>query len=292
VVAQILAAAMPDLTTRGLKPVASNEEFDSWAVGTTVVKFPRSEEHAAKVSREQAMHLALRGAVGEIVPDIVGAADPTGAFPFPFLAYERARGRPGQTSEGPMVQPKPWARSKLAGQVATAFGAVHAIAVRSAKTAGVPVRAVEFDPGIDASEEAIAWARKIAGNGVDDFLMDPLPVDARAPAKGVLCHGDVKGEHLFVSEDGTRLTAIVDWADLVIADPAVDLAGLVIWLGPGFVGDVVDSYLGPKDEGTVARAVFLARLGLLNYLDEVLARGEQGPERIVEAQLRAAFSTA
>ena len=74
-------------------------------------------------------------------------------------------------------------------------------------------------------------------------------MEARGAAAGVLCHADLKGEHLFVSEDGTRLTAIVDWADAAIADPAADLAGLAIWLGPAFVREVLRSYAGPRGRG-------------------------------------------
>ncbi|HSH32484.1 MAG TPA: phosphotransferase, partial [Actinomycetota bacterium] len=93
-----------------------------------------------------------------------------------------------------------------------------------------------------------------------------------------------------VSEDGTRLTAIVDWADAAIADPAADLAGLAIWLGPAFVREVLRSYEGPADEGTYHRAVFLARAGLLGFLDGQLAgTSEPAPVAMLDAQLRAVF---
>ena len=82
---------------------------------------------------------------------------------------------------------------------------------------------------------------------------------------------DLKGEHIFVSEDGTRVTALIDWEDMTIADPAMDFAGLVIWLGPSFARQVIAAYKGPADEGTLDRAVFfLARAGLLTYCEAVL----------------------
>ncbi len=93
-----------------------------------------------------------------------------------------------------------------------------------------------------------------------------------------------------MSEDGTRLTAIVDWADAAIADPAADLAGLAIWLGPAFVREVLRSYAGPADEGTYHRAVFLARAGLLGFLDEQLAgTSDPAPVAMLDAQLRVVF---
>ena len=99
----------------------------------------------------------------------------------------------------------------------------------------------------------------------------------------------MKGEHLYVSEDGGRLTGIVDWADLAITDPAVDLAGLVIWLGEGFLSAVLGLYTGPADEGTLPRALFLARAGLLGYLQLQLAGEVTAPRALIDAQLRAAF---
>ena len=48
-------------------------------------------------------------------------------------------------------------------------------------------------------------------------IYTPARRPARKGGARVLCHGDVKGEHLYVSEDGGRLTAIIDWADMAIS---------------------------------------------------------------------------
>jgi len=267
----------------------AGEEHDTWAAGDLVVKFPRSSHDAEKIAREQQLHPLVRERLGELVPEVVDVGQATTEFPFPVIAYARARGRQGQTLEGPIIRPKPWARTKLAGEVAAALTRLHTIPVRKARAAGATTHKVDLR-GVDASEEAIARARRTAGDAVDAFLVDPLPSTSKAAARGVLCHGDLKGEHLFVSEDGTRLVAIIDWADAAIADPALDLAGLAIWLGPAFVREVLDGYGGPADDGTADRAIFLARAGLLHHLDEVLAgTAAPSPPAVVEAQLRAAF---
>jgi aminoglycoside phosphotransferase (APT) family kinase protein len=145
------------------------------------------------------------------------------------------------------------------------------------------------DHWLDAGEAAIDRARRVAGDAVDAFLGDPLPPEARVAGKPVVCHADLKGEHLFVSEDGTRLTAIIDWAEMSIAEPAVDLAGLTIWLGPQFVRQVAGEC--GEAAGTAERAIYLGRAGLLGYLDAIEAGRERAPERaLLDAQLRAAFS--
>jgi aminoglycoside phosphotransferase (APT) family kinase protein len=39
----------------------------------------------------------------------------------------------------------------------------------------------------------------------------------------VVCHGDLHVRHLLVDRDGTA-TGVIDWGDLCLADPAVDLS--------------------------------------------------------------------
>ena len=177
------------------------------------MKFPRSEDDARKLTVEVAAHPVIADRLGELVPAILGVAEPSDRFPFPSVAYIRARGRQGQTIEGPIIQPKAWARTTLARELAQALTTLHTTPLKAVKAAGIAAHPVVLDPQVDVGEDAIAWARRVAGDAVDAFLSDPLPMEARSAAAGVLCHAALKGEHLFVSEDGTRLTAIVDWAD-------------------------------------------------------------------------------
>ena len=283
-------SVFPDLKLTAPKLLSSGAEYDTWRIRDLVVKFPKSEDDADKLQLSVAIREDLVSRVGPIVPGVVAVGVPTKEFPWRAVAYERARGRPGQEPEGPMIRPKPWARTALAKHIAETLTKVHALPLSKAKTAGIRPSKVGLDTGIDTGEGAIAWARKIAGDAVDTFLISPLPSAARNAGKSVVCHADLKGEHIFVSEDGTRVTALIDWADMTIADPAVDFAGLVIWLGPSFAREVIAAYRGPVDEGTLDRAVFVARAGLFTYCEAVLEGRENGSRGIIGPQLAAAFS--
>lgn len=289
VVRSLLAEAFPDLGTGRPKLLLAGEEHDTWRVGDAVVKFPKRADHAAKLERERAIQPLLMDRVGDIVPPLIGISDPVNGFPFPIAAFRRAVGRQGQASDGPILHPKSWAREALARGLAGALTSLHGAPIRRVKAAGIPALALDIG-GLDVGEGAIAWASRIAGDAVDRFLIDPIPAEARRPGKAVLCHGDLKGEHVFVSEDGRRVTAVIDWADVTIADPALDLAGLAIWLGPAFVREVLDAYEGPADEGTYDRAIYRAREGLLRFLDGQLAGEVSAPVPLLDAQLRAVFS--
>ena len=268
----------------------AGEEFDTWEVDGGVVKFPKAAADAAKLDREVAIAGLLSERLGPLVPAVRAVAIAVDGFPYCSVVFERARGRPGQTAEGQMVRPKPWARTSLARDVAAALSTLHATPLKRARAAGAKKRVLDLDAMMDIDQKAIAYASRVVGDAIDRFLVDPFPAEARQGGAWVLCHGDVKGEHLYVSEDGGRLTGIVDWADLAISDPALDLAGLVIWLGEDFLRAVLDLYTGPADEGTLPRALFLARAGLLGFLQLQLAGEVHAPRALLDAQLRAAFA--
>lgn len=289
VVRRALVAAFPDLSLKAPKLLSAGTEYVTWTAGSHVVKFPRSPEDSERLERERAVLALAAARLGALVPGMTELGAPTDEFPLAIAIYERARGRQGQQSDGPMLSPKAWARVGLAKSTAAALTALHATPAAAARKAGVTKVPLELDPGFEVGDGALNWATRVAGDAVDAFLIDPLPAEARTAATPVLCHGGIKGEHLFVSEDSTRLTAIIDWAEAKLCDPAADLAGLAIWLGPSFLREVLAYYGGRTDDGTYDRAVFHARAGLLSLLDAQLAGRATASVPLLDAQLRAVF---
>jgi hypothetical protein len=286
-VRRVLAEGMPELKQTGLRLVLSTEAFDTWEVAGAVIKFPKDDTHAG-VDAELALHDLLCSRLGELIPAVRAVAEPTADFPFRFVAYDKPRGRQGQTIDGPIVRPKPWARTSLAKEAGAALSALHGTPMKAVRAAGVPKRDLDLG-GVDPRDETIAWATRVVGHTLDAFLVNPFPAGRPAPGPKVLCHTDLKGEHIFVSEDGTRLTAILDWADMAVCDPAVDLGGLAIWLGPTFVQEVLGFYTGSQDDGLFERAVYQARAGLLDAMDRHTSGEEVISVPVIEAQLRAVF---
>jgi aminoglycoside phosphotransferase (APT) family kinase protein len=258
-----------------------NAEFDVWAIGDDLVaKFPRTEVDAAKLPVEQALHPMLRGLLGDVVPAVrmVGATDRDGR---PFIVHDRARGRQGQTIAGVTVAPN----DRLAVDVGRLFGALHTIDADEARGLGAGTRAAPFEIQ-PLHEAAIARTTAIVGDAVPRFLASPAP----APSdRRTLCHTDVKGEHLFVDDERRRVTAIIDWADAEICDPAKDYAGLVGWLGPSFTRACIEAS-GEEDPTLAERAIWLNRASMIEYWDDVLAGVEDAPIPLITAQLQASFS--
>jgi aminoglycoside phosphotransferase (APT) family kinase protein len=64
-----------------------------------------------------------------------------------------------------------------------------------------------------------------------------------------LAHGDLGPEHIRV--DGERVSAVIDWGDCCVRDPAIDLAWTVFGARPDFADAVVSAY--GADETLLAR---------------------------------------
>jgi len=283
-------------TNEPLELLLHGDEFDTWRVGAAaVVKFPTNEIDAAKVTLELAVDALARPRVGELMPPIALVGDPSTDFPWPYLGYRAAPGIQGQTIDGVTIRPG----AGLAGGIRSFFGRLHVIAEDDAHAAGIGDRAVSYEvPSL--TDAAIEATTAIAGDAVSQFLDERPP---KGGARRVLCHTDLKGEHLFVDEGASRLTAVIDWADAEVSDPAIDLAGVVGWLGPAFAREVAGrsgSGAGSSsgsgsvwdDPQLADRAIWLARAGILAYWNLVVTGREQAPFPVIASQLRAAFSDA
>ncbi|MGE5226222.1 MAG: phosphotransferase family protein [Planctomycetaceae bacterium] len=264
-----------------IRLLLATDEFDTWAVGDDLVaKLPRNEAHAWKVASELALHDLLRERLGDLVPAIRRVGEPSEGFPFPFLVFDRARGLQGQDNDGATIEPGPG----LVASAARFLAALHAISPEDAYAHEAGDREVWFEtPALSVA--TVERVSAVAGDGLRRFLEAPPPA---ASARRALCHTDLKGEHVFVDETRRRLTAVIDWSDAEVCDPAKDLAGFAIWLGPAFVRDVAVE-LDEVDPTLAERAIWLGRRGLREYWEAVLAGRETAPIPLIERQAHIAF---
>jgi hypothetical protein len=257
------------------------DEFDTWRVGrNVVVKFPTNEIDAAKVPLELAADALVRPRVGELMPQIVLVGEPSTDFPWPYLGYAAASGIQGQRIDGVTIDPG----IGLAGSIGSFLERLHEIGEGEAHAAGIGDRIVSYEQP-QLTQATVDTTTAIAGDAVARFLLEQPP---SPQVRRVLCHTDLKGEHLFVDRSCSWLTAVIDWADAEVSDPAVDLAGVVGWLGPSVARDVVATSAS-KDPRLADRAIWLARAGMLRYWNLIVAGDEQAPLPVIESQLRAAF---
>ena len=136
VMGPIIGEAFPDLATPRPRLLFTGQAFDTWAAGDVVMKFPRSEDDARRLTVEVAAHPVIADRLGELVPGSSASPTPRTGSRSRRFAYIRARGRQGQTVEGPIIQPKAWARTTLARELAQALTTLHTTPLKAVKAAG------------------------------------------------------------------------------------------------------------------------------------------------------------
>lgn len=155
--------------------------------------------------------------------------------------------------------PRGSARAALCEAIGRFLSVLHATPVREAKQHGA--RAVDlwthnYLPMITQALEVLppasrAWLQR----QVADF-------EARGASRAaprVLIHADVSGDHLLIDEAG-RLCGVIDFADALMADPALDFAGVLNHLGWRDLERVLSHYTGVVDDGAMERTRFYIRI--------------------------------
>lgn len=254
--------------------------------GEWVFRFPRRAVALRLLAHETAVLPRLAGRLPLPVPfpELIGV--PSDGFPWPFWG---ARLVPGvELADSGLPDER---RSRAATDLGVFLRALHdpvlAAQVRATPVdqAGLPAgsAAVEAPPaafGPDAASVALPhdpmrrgdpgvrgpqareWLARLAAAG----LWQPDPAVFRlldeaeplGPGDGapVLAHGDLHQRHLLLGDDG-HATGVIDWGDVCLADPAVDLSLAY----SGFIGParaaLLDAY-GPVPAERAARARVLA----------------------------------
>jgi len=201
---------------------------------------------------------------------------------WPFVGYPKIAGVSGER-----LRPKPPRWERLADQVGSFLSSVHALPrdLSPRQPAERPASALAELPAL--AETIERWAADLVTDQMRPYLRGEVR-EPQFPDRLVFSHGDIKGEHLLIAPSGWRVAGVIDWGDARAADPAVDLAGLTLWLGPAFVRMVVDRYAGSaKDDGLFDRAITLARAAVLWGLGHTLLGDETWP--YVRAQMGVVF---
>jgi len=152
---------------------------------------------------------------------------------------------PGAALAGAAL-PRGAVRQTLAGDIGRFLSRLHAVPVAVARKAGVreadlgtaiyPALVEQAAPHLGAA--TLAWLRAETAAF--------LAAGGSATAPRVPIHADISGRHLLVSAEG-RLTGVIDFADILIADPALDFAGVLNDLTWRDLERVWAHYEGPLD---------------------------------------------
>lgn len=224
-VAELVGAAAPELAGAPVVPLAQGWDNAVFLVGDRwAFRFPRRAIALPGIRREIAVLPAIAPALplAVPVPELVGA-DRRPQDPWPFTGARLIPGR--ELAETDLDQP----RAAAAAALGVFLRVLHGPALRetAAAAADLPVDPLHRGrPRARLAQTRETWARLIADGVCGDdpavtTLLETagaLPEPDTAP---VLVHGDLHVRHLLV--DAGAATGVIDWGDLCLAHPAVDL---------------------------------------------------------------------
>lgn len=229
VVSEPLARSMienqfPDLAPVRVEPLAIG--WDNTAVivnGAFVFRFPRRQVAVELLEVEYRLLPEIAPRLPLPVPVPTMAGRPEGGFPWPFAGYRLLCG-----TSADAFAPSAEQRKDAAEPIARFLAALHGIDGDQAARLGahgdrlgrcdlvkrVPLARENLDRIVGAGlvEDGTPWLR----------ILDEMDLTQTAGATA-LVHGDLYARHILMNPDG-HVCGVIDWGDLHIGDPAVDLS--------------------------------------------------------------------
>lgn len=258
----LLEQQHPDLAGLELKSVDGGWTNQMWRLGPDLaVRIPRTESAPELLARE---HRRLPGLASRLplpIPVPTRLGRPSERFPHTWLVTTWVHGTPADIA--PITDPD---SATVLAEFLTSLHTEGPDDTPANDGRGAPLHTMDehFEqtlerlPDVDAARARAVWRSALEAPRQD------LP--------DVWLHGDLHPANVVV-EDGA-LVGVIDFGELFVGDPAVDLAAAWILLPDGAAESFFNAYKA-ADESTVLRARGLALIKALVLLEIGIA-GERG----------------
>ena len=276
-----LLARFPELEVRSLRMLAEGWDNSVWVVDERYAfRFPRRAIAIPGVEREIAVLPRLAPLLPLPVPRPVFVGGPAEDYPWPFVGCALLPGV--EAGEAALDDD---ARLAVALELAGFLRTLHSVDLEVPLPldfngrADMPKRTALAREDLAELERLGLWrAPPRVRRLLDEAELLPPP---EAP---VLVHGDLHFRHVLVQ--GRAVSAVIDWGDVCLSDPAIDLPLLWSFVPPDGRGAFLDAY-GPVNDAQLLRArvlaiqlcAVLARYGRLEGLEGVEREALSGLER-------------
>ena len=184
-------------------------------------------------------------------------------------------------------------RARCAAQLGQFLARLHAVDPAAAPVGGGPV----FDL---AALATYLWKRaqrtlcptaagleqqflaRVLGRGED---MGESAPESRAMPAGWL-HGDLSHDHMLFDPAAGAVSAVLDFGDLRLGEPAWDLVFLYRDYGPGFVADLLHTYAPPNPAALLNRVYYGYQLAVLDGACDAASSGAAARAQATVCRLR------
>jgi aminoglycoside phosphotransferase (APT) family kinase protein len=281
----LIARQFPELAPATITPLGAGWDNTAYLVNDTwVFRFPRRLIAVQLLRNETALLPALASHLPLPIPLPCYYGEPDERYPWCFAGYRKLPGdtacRAGLDESQRAAAATPIARFLRAlhsfpAEIAMQHGAGRDQLARLSVTRRRPQlleRLQELkDKGLIADARPWEWIAR-------DAPVDWMPGDA------MLVHGDFYFRHLLVDAAGAPC-GVIDWGDIHLGDPAVDLAIAYSFLPPDARAGFFSVY-GPIDVDTERIARFRALFTIVLVLLYAVDVGEAAMEREARTALK------
>lgn len=231
----------PDVQLRTLRPIVGG--WDSFVLdvdGELMFRFPLRDDVRASLQREVRLLPLLAPTLTTPVPQfrLIGRGD--ASAPPIFVGYPKLKGVAMEREHLSDGQAR-----ALVPALARFLAELHRFPCAQARQAGVRAHTAEqwreryHRYYLDVQQRVFpllpTMLRQRSAQLWENFLQE----SACFAFQPVLIHGDLAGEHLLCDPQRGMLTGVIDWGDVTIGDPALDVVGLDVQFGREFVEQVV-----------------------------------------------------
>lgn len=188
-----------------------------------IFRFPRREISVSLLETEWSLlpKLALRLPLP--IPNPKWRGSPTSRFPWPFIGYQMLTGCTACYANLSEEE-----RGRLAEPIANFLVNLHATPpsiVSECQIAGDNHSRIDWKiliPTIIKNIEDLSLLNLLENRTKLELLIESL-YDLRPPMNSVVVHGDFYVRHILINESH-NLVGVIDWGDIHVGDPAIDLA--------------------------------------------------------------------
>lgn len=256
---ELISDQFPAVELRALRALGEGWDNTVWLADERwVFRFPRRAIAVPAIERQLAVLPALAPLLPLPIPTPLFAGRPSETYGWPFLGCEYLPG-----SEAADKAPGDDARLGAAGPLARFLRALHDPGLVERVPAA---EALPIDPMGRADMQARvprtrARLAELHALGLWSATADAARILDEAAGLGPtrvarVAHGDLHARHLLLEENGLP-AAVIDWDDLCLGDPAIDLSLVWSFLPPAGREQFLASY-GPVADEALLRARVLA----------------------------------
>lgn len=241
---RLIAAQFPQIASLAIARFGAGMDNVAYLIGDRYVfRFPRRSVVAPLLEREErilpliAQHLPLHIPF----PQFIGQPDL--GYPWTFAGYERVAGTTACSVTLTMAQ-----RIAFARPLGTFLRALHAIPHEAGERAGLPgdeLGRLNRAKRLPLARERFAELAQAGALDDGSVFLAFLEENAPGPPRSVrrIVHGDLYARHVLVDAKHA-VCGIIDWGDVHLGDPALDLMVAHCMLPASAHAAFIDAYGG------------------------------------------------